>query len=282
MRLESGPAAYDRNYYAAFLLLCVGLGAYFCYDYAVGYAKRNFETAKRRLTTLVDRKDIPDTLPETPTKPIFDALVDTRPTTRDALYERLGQPFTTKQEGNRTFEYFVSVYGMASVTITGNRVDPKSLDWKKWEKTKEEIDHQLYYALFTFAVGLYVLYRVYKAATLRVLIDDEGMVYARRRILFDSMTRLCDYNRKGWVDLYYQHGPEERKLRIDNQKVRKFDEIVDALCQAKGFEDPRQAAEEPEAARETEASDQPPEPTDTPDKPADATEKPPDDTPGTK
>ena len=116
-----------------------------------------------------------------------------------------------------------------------------------WNKSKDEIQLQLYCALVAFAFGLYMLTRVYKAATLRVVIDDDGMTYGKRRIAFADMVRLCDYSRKGWVDLYYRFGSQERKLRIDNQKVRKFNEIIDTLCEAQGFEDPRAAAAPAEA-----------------------------------
>jgi hypothetical protein len=253
MKLESGPAAYDRNYYLAFLVLCVGLCGYFLYDYIVGYVNKNREVARKQLIPLVGADNVPDKFGPAPTKPVFDALAQSQPTDPAAVREALGAPFTVKQTvDGESIEYYVSDYGMATVRSRNGRIQPNALDWRSWGKSKEEIRVQLYCALFALAVGLYVLYRVYKAATLRAAIDDEGMTYGGRRILFDDMARLCDYSRKGWVDLYYRRGSEERKLRIDNQKIRKFDEIIDTLCEIKGFEDPRAAAEEAEAAPEPE------------------------------
>lgn len=251
MRLESGSAAYDRNYYLIFLLLCLGMGGYFLYDYYIGYPNKNLEAARKALTPLMDVENIPKTLPKTPTKPELEALVKTQPTDPAAVREALGQPLFTKTVGNESLEYYVSAYGMAGVPVLRGRVNPQKISWKPWEKSKEEIRLQLYCALVAFAVALYVLTRVYKAATMRVVIDDEGMTYAKRRIPFENMVRLCDYSPKGWVDLYYKHGSQERKLRIDNQKIRKFDEIIEALCEAKGFEDPRKAAEQPEQTEES-------------------------------
>jgi len=88
-------------------------------------------------------------------------------------------------------------------------------------------------------------------------IDDEGMVYDGQRIAFADMVSLRDYSPKGWIDLYYRVGEREKRLRLDNEKVLRFDEIVDALCKAKGFrnevreyaeEKARQKAEEAAAA----------------------------------
>jgi hypothetical protein len=256
MRLESGPAAYDRNYYLIFLLLCVCMGAYFLYDYQIGYPKKNMEAARKALTPLNGAENIPQTLPEIPTRSELEALVSQQPTDPADVHQVLGQPLFTKpgERPGEKLEYFVSAYGMARVPVVYGRADIKQVHWMPWDKSKDDIRMQLYCAVIAFVIGLFVLRRVYKAATLRALIDDEGMTYGGRRIPFENMLRLCDYNRKGWVDLYYKHGPQERKLRIDNQKVRKFDEIIDTLCAAKGLEDPRTAAEE---AQQSAAADAP-------------------------
>jgi hypothetical protein len=67
------------------------------------------------------------------------------------------------------------------------------------------------------------------------------MSYGGRLIPWDSMTALRDYSPKGWVDLYHTAQGRERKLRLDNQRVRRFDEIVEAICARKGFADPVRA-----------------------------------------
>jgi hypothetical protein len=252
MKLESGPAAYDRNYYLIFLILCLGLGGYFLYDFKIGYPNKNREHAQKQLTPLLGADYDVSALPLEPTKPIFTDLVKSKPATAAAIHEKLGDPLTIRpSETGETVEYFVSLYGMGVVPVLAGKPDLEKANWITWNKTKEEIALQFWCALICFAVALYVLSRVYRAARLRAVIDDEGMTYGAKRIAFASMDRLCDYSPKGWVDLYYKHGPQERKLRIDNQKIRKFHEIIDALCEAKGFEDPRGAGEEP--AKEAEA-----------------------------
>lgn len=244
MKLESGPAAYDRNYYLVFFILCAGLGGYFYYDYTIGYVKKNREAAHKSLAPLIGADKLPEKFPASPTRPEFQALIESNPTRIQDVYDKIGQPLArVSTDDGVVVEYFVSDYGRALVSVTNGGLDPTKIAWTTWFKTKEEIKLQFYCAIVCFAVGLYVLTRVFRAATLRAVIDDEGMTYAGRRIPFDNMTRLCDYNRKGWVDLYYDLGAQERKLRIDNQKIRKFDEIVDALCKAKGFDDPHKATE---------------------------------------
>lgn len=66
------------------------------------------------------------------------------------------------------------------------------------------------------------------------------MQYARTKIPFDAMVSLRDYSPKGWVDLYHRAdgGGNETRLRLDNQKIKEFDAIVDRIAQEKGWENP--------------------------------------------
>lgn len=266
MRLESGPAAYDRNYHLIILVGCLALAAYFYYDYTIGYVKKNLAEARKQFMAHGWSDVDLATLKPTPTKPNFDALVESQPTELAQVHEKLGEPFKREDSGSGIpVEYFASTYGMVTVPTFKGRIDPARMKWTLWAKSKDEIRMQLYCAIFALVVALYFLYRTYRAATLRAVIDDDGMTYGGQRIPFDDMARLCDYSRKGWVDLYYQRGPQERRLRIDNQKIRRFDEIIDTLCEVKGFPDPRPAAAQPEAAES-------PEPTTTDDSDADRTE----------
>ncbi len=248
MKLESGPAAYDRNYYIIFLLLCLGLGAYFYYDYHTGYLKKNHEEARKTLMPIVGAANVPEQLPEHPTGPEFRDLLAGSANTLDTFRAKLGKPLASKTDDNgTTFDYYPSRYGMGILAHTNGKILAKGSRWNTWYKSKDEIRFQLYCAFVCFLVALYALYRVYKAATLRAVIDDEGMTYGGLRIPFSSMKRLCDYSPKGWVDLYYDAGGVERKLRIDNQKIRKFDEIIDALCARTGLPDPRSTEQKKES-----------------------------------
>ncbi len=233
MRLESGPARTDRNWWLLRTVVCLGIAGWFVYDGLIGYHKRNREAATLKLNAPepFGGQVKFDDLGETPTKDTFEKALKAKPSTNEELQQHLGHPtFVSGAD-----QYYVSRYGYAKVTVKDGRATLSPADWVTWGKTREEIDHQFYWAVGWAAVGLYFLWRLIKAATLRVVVDDEGLTYAGQRILFADMVSLRDYSPKGWIDLYYKRGAGEKKLRLDNEKVLRFDEIVAAICEAKGF-----------------------------------------------
>lgn len=261
MTLQSGPALFDRMYFGGFALLCIGFSAYFFYDWKIGYAEKNRHNAVQSLVTIVERDRIPDPLPEIPTHSDFQQLLRDNPKTADDLRKRLGQPIATKPESDgRTIEYFASAFGMATVALRGPRVLPGEMDWHTWDKTQGEIVQQFWCGIISAILALWVISRFVRASRLRVVIDDSGMNYDGRMIAFDDMVRLEDYSPKGLVTLAYRSGAVEKKLRLDNHKVALFDEIIDALCEIKGFDNPQPPDEEAEEGEPE--TDDPQEPAD--------------------
>jgi len=265
MTLKSGPAVMDRIYWSVVTLACLAFAAYFFYDGKWGYLKKNRAEAAQRLPALIERSIDQVELGDSPTQADFEKLradvqkvkASGRPATPEQVHQAFGAAVHKRHEGpGRTVEYFVSVYGCATVAIDNGRVNPGALAWTKWNKTKEQIQQQYYWGLIPLLIGLYAGLRAYRAMTLRVVIDEEGMTYAAQRIPFEAMTELRDYNRKGWVDLYHRTDAGQKRLRLDNQKVAKFDEITEAICQATGFENPitayHEKAEQEQAQREEE------------------------------
>jgi hypothetical protein len=242
MTLESGPARTDRNWQLLRTVIFLGFGAYFVYDGLYGYPRANRAKAEEALkgrpfNGKVAFKD----LGEKPDQPDFKRL------------EASGPP--TLVDGGDA--YYVSRYGYIKVPRTGEPT------WRPWDKTASQIREQYYWAIIPFALALPFIWKLCKALTLRVVIDDDGLVYSGRRIAFPDMTSLRDYSPKGWIDLYYRSAGRESKLRLDNEKVARFDEIVAAICQARGFRNEvqayaerkaRQEAEEAEPAEQTEAA----------------------------
>lgn len=252
MHLESGPATAERNWFLIVGLACllapqVGV-AHFIYDGTWGYLKENRQQAHERLAPLVgDAREIPPVLGPTPTQAEYERIKRSGADAAE-LRRQFGEPFHVATDpGGQRFEYYVSDYGKMTVPVRADRPRVAEASWVPWGKSKEEIEQQYYWALVPLAFALYAGYRVYKAVTLRVVLDEAGMVYDGRRIGWDEMTGLTNYSRKGWVDLYY--GPAGRKrLRLDNQRVARFDEIIDAIAQRKGFADPRTAGEDQDEA----------------------------------
>lgn len=238
MKLESGPAKTDTIWQLVRAVLFLGFAAYFVYDGAVGYPNRNRAAAEQVLQTRPFDGGVKfDGLAEIPDKVDFDQFRKSHPTV--ASLDQIHQAFGVPAYVDKTTEYFISRYGYAQVLIPapGGDVKTGEMIWKPWAKTRDEVKAQFYWAIIPVIPGLWFLWRLIKAATLRVTIDDEGMIYAGQRIAFADMVSLCDYSPKGWIDLHYKvaGSTEERKLRLDNEKVLRFDDIVAAICEAKHF-----------------------------------------------
>lgn len=271
--VESGPAATDRNYWIFVLLLCSGMAAWFFYDGAVGYLNKNRAEARRQLAQ-IGLNPVP-ALPARPTDDDFRALLrdliragggnppggtdqarllrmlheTPRVMTPDEIekHEAFRTPIHTRREPGDDVKYYASDYGMAIIHVRNGAIDWQKSAWTSFGKTPEEIRAQFYWALIPVAFGGYALYRMIGAATLRVVVDDRGLTYAGRLIPWEAMTSLRDYNRKGWVDLYHTAFGPEKRLRLDNQRIRLFDEVVDAIAQKTGFENPVKAYAEAQA-----------------------------------
>lgn len=256
MRLESGPAKADRNWQIVRAAIFLAFALWFVYDGLIGWPNENREEAKKILENREYEGDVTfDDLGDQPDEATLTQLRAGGATTQDELRRILGQPTRVRRDGTgEVTEYYASRWGVISASVKNGRIVPESLAWKKWYKDRGEIRGQFAFAAIPLPFVLYFLWRLYKAVTLRVVIDDEGMTYAGRRIAFADMTDLRDYSPKGWIDLYYKVGESERKLRLDNEKVRLFDEIVAAICEKKGFKNEvqeyavRKAHEEAEAA----------------------------------
>ncbi|MFO0839027.1 MAG: hypothetical protein U1D55_10925 [Phycisphaerae bacterium] len=245
MRLESGPASGDRNYFLGATVVCLGMAVWFLYDGLRGWPAANLEAAGQQLAQLEGKPVDSSNLPERPYKGDYDALLAKSPKSLEDVRAALGDPIHSKETAvGETTSYFASRYGLATVPSIGGHVDAARMNWKTWHKSHDDVVGQIYWALIPLALALYTGFRLIRAVTLRVQIDETGMNYAGRQIAFDAMTALRDYSAKGWIDLYYRDGAGERKLRIDNQKVKRFDEIIAALCAAKGFQNPLPAADE--------------------------------------
>jgi hypothetical protein len=233
--LESGPAKFDRNYWLVVCVVFVVVAAYFFYDGAVGYRNQNIAEAQKHLLSWVDG---PVEFGEIPSKDDYDAMLKVGPQSVAEVHKLLGQPVQPRPGVADGTELFISAYGMATVPVRNGRVDLAQSRWYAWGKSKEEIRNQYYWGLVVIIGSAYFLVRAVRAARLRAVIDEEGLSYGGRRIAFADMKDLRDYNRKGWVDLYYQDGEREQRLRIDNQKIAKFEEIVALLCEREGFDNP--------------------------------------------
>jgi hypothetical protein len=247
MRVESGPAKWDYYRYLIMTLVFFGWWAYCYYDGTWGWVNKNRAEARKQLAPIVaGAREIPEALGSSPTSAEFESIRDARPEVAE-LHKRFGAPFhSTAGQSGETIDYYVSDYGMIKVTTKLNRVKPGGLEWTLWYKPKSEIGQQHYWGLAGLIVAAITGYYFVRAARFRLVVDEKGLTCEGRFIPFESMTGFTNYSRKGWVDL--NHGAP-KALRLDNQRLAKFDETIDAICEAKGFPDPRR-----ELAEDTEPS----------------------------
>lgn len=242
MHLTSGPALYDRLYWSGFALVFLAWSGWFVYDGSRGWPDKNRAQAPKVWSTFGTNTELPgDVFDERPAGQDVEALnrdSGRGPLTQAQVQERLGQPFHTVVDETRRVEYFGSLYGVARATFVGDRLEGE-VQWRAWYKDRSEIRQQFYWALVPLALALFFGYRFVQAALLRARVDDEGLTWGRQRVPFSAMTSLRDYSPKGWVDLYYTADDgREKRIRIDNQKIARFDEIVEAIAQARGFANP--------------------------------------------
>jgi hypothetical protein len=240
MRLQSGPARGDAIYFSGFVLLCLFMAGWFYRDYRWGYIEKNRIEARKQLTGPIQaaKQTMPATFGAKISKAEFDAAKASGKI--EDIRRAFGEPLLRNESvPGEVLEIYVSDYGRAEVPLRNGAPVADKMTWTTWYKDREEVEGQLYWAMIPLALSLYAMLRLGRAVSLRAVIDDSGLTYGGKHIPFASMTRLTDYSKKGWVDLYYTTAAGEQKLRIDNQKIAKFDEIIDELCREKGFPDPR-------------------------------------------
>ena len=242
MILESGPAKTDRTYWLVVGLIFIAYAGWCVYDGAVRYPDQNCEEAVNALQQWTIHPARP-TLRFT--EDDFKRVRDSNPTRAD-LRKAFGPPVSDRSDADR----FASIFGLVTAPLNSSgRLLVDKMSWQRWSRRPDDIRLQYGLAILVAVIAVFLLRRAYKAWTLRATLDDEGMTYGGRRIAYADMVSLRDYNPKGWVDLYYRTGAGEKKLRIDNQKIAKFDEIAQLICEKRDFQNPITAdteAEEPE------------------------------------
>lgn len=250
MQLQSGPAKKESIIQFAIFLFVFAWGLYFFYDWKVGYPKKNRTHAIEALPTFVGDKELQDenkaaalydSLTEYPTKNDFGELVKTTPKTLadvQAFFDRAPDKVAEKDGG--TSSYYLSKTGAVAIETRDGRMQPLTDgSWRTWHKTKDEVQMQFYFAFVPIALSLLFLRNFIRARRLTATLDDEMIVYGDKKIPYTKISRIDRYNPKGWVDVYYlDEAGDEKRLRVDKEKIAKFDEIIAILSEKKGIENP--------------------------------------------
>lgn len=242
MQIESGTTKWWRNRHLMFLAMFFGFAAYFAYDGYYAWPAKNLKWAAQAMGVS------PETVQPNPRVNMaairqletdlkqrgsmaFSELVD-------RLQSHLGEPNLSRE--NEYWWVGPAMYVKAAIEDGKPQlaVEPSR------EHSESSIQGQKWFAGLLLAAGLIALLKLIHVLKTRIVLDEDGLRYNRRQIPWDAMTglRKDDYARKGWVDLEYTGGGATRSLRLDSYHIEKFNEIVQAICERKGFEPPVAAA----------------------------------------
>lgn len=249
MRIESGPTRERKVRTSITFLLVVLMAVWFAYDGLIGYPAKNKAEHLEQLTP-EEREQAGDVrICERVAKDGIPAAKEAiRPRDlarqREALEKLYGEP--PSFEGVDAWYYFGPAYRMKFILKRG-RLD--EVIGQKAQKAAYDIWIQQALATGLGVVALFAGWHLVRVVRTRLVLDEQGLVYrGRGPIGWDAMKALqtASFRKKGWVDLIYEDRGAERRLRLDEYHVAKFDEVMDEMCARKGFENPLPAEEDKE------------------------------------
>ncbi len=242
MQIESGPTG-ERKVRTLLLFLMVAVfSAWFAYDGWVGYPRSNYNEHLGQLTK--EERESVGELPVYPTvnkakwesgvKAVKEASASQRRSVLEALFE--AKP---SYENAEAMYYFGPAYRVKVSLRDGFPGDP--MIGSPATKSETSIEWQLYLGAVLAVVSVYLLWFVLRVVRTHLVLDDTGLTYSGRGpIRWDQMKQL-DISRfadKGWVDLLYDDNGAEGRVRLDEYHLARFDDIIDEICERKGFENP--------------------------------------------
>jgi len=183
------------------------------------------------------------------------------------VLNELGNPLLIRPGVKEENEYwhYVGQYGRLELEVEKTK-DPVlgNVISASWEQTpadyrEDSIKQQKFFFVACTILSLLGAVFFVMIWRTRVIVDDSGLTYNRRTIPWEAMTSLDSgqYHAKGWLTLFYQDNQSQRKLKLDSFKIQAFDDVVDAICEKKGFPNPIPIVEPAEAddSREEEESE---------------------------
>lgn len=246
MRIDSGTTTEHRVRLGLFLTMLVVFAAYFGYDGVWGYPAKNLDWARQNIPNLPpEQKSGITTNPKVVMARLAEieqAAKSEAGVTEEQVRAMLGEPGAIadrKDNGGGKDHWYVGPAACAGIQIVDGRVrDVRRLE--NINKSESDISMQkvLGAILSVIAVGVAAYY--IRIMTMRTVLDDEGLRLKGRKINWDQMTGLdtSEYDAKGWLALVYRRDGEEEAVRLDSYHIASFDEIVNTICERKGFNSP--------------------------------------------
>jgi len=240
MTIESGTTKDRRNRIVIFVVMCLVFAGWFAHDGFNKYPAKNIKWARQslqRVGTLPDPKD----LTANP-KAIIKNLEQIKSGMSLAEVKTLlGEP--TFQEGKDYCYIGLASYGWFKIAAD-NVITVEDVK-ENTEPSESDIRNQKYFALVAALTALVSLGYLIRIMRVRYVLDDAGLAIRGKKIAYEDMIGLAtgDYERKGWLDLKCRVGSAESFVRLDSYLIDRFDEIVNAICEKKGFQSPIKSPE---------------------------------------
>jgi len=245
MRIETGTTN-ERLARCGIITLALGVfSVWFAVDGWYRYPRKSMEIFQKDLKL--------DTLPQPHPKlgypdPVVPRTKYRAGLTKAEILAELGTPLAVRPAPTDKTEHwhYVGQFGRLELEVERTK-DPNvgKVVGANWEQTpadyrRDSIRQQKFFTVVCAILALAGTVWFVRIWRTRVIVDSTGLIYNRRTISWEAMTRLdsSQYPAKGWVTLIYQDGPKERRLKLDSFKIDAFDDVVDGICRQKGFVNP--------------------------------------------
>jgi hypothetical protein len=231
MRIESGcPKGELIRAYLTALIVCGG-SVYFFYDGFIGYPRENLEWA---IENLPEEPETPPDIKPNITGATHITVEEKVKSgaTPDEIIALIGAPSYQTAEQH----WHIGPGGYIDLKIAGSKIVESS--YVKADHSEAQLLLQKVLGLICLPIGLYLVFKAVKLAGLKIVLDDDGLSYSSQPTLrWDAMTGLniSNYASKAWVNVEHTGGGP---VKLDGYRIDKFDELVKAICEKKGFESP--------------------------------------------
>lgn len=252
MPIQSGPTGERKVRSSLLFLMVLVFGLWFAYDGWIGYPGENYRENLDQLPT--EQRETTKDLR------VYDSVnVDSSSSANQVIKKFRGQPATVRSKlealfgGPPSYEtkdamyYFGPAYRVI-IPLDFDSTDDRNVLGRATEKSATDILFQKGLGIGLLIFAAYLFISVMRVRRTRLVLDESGLDYrGAEPITWESMRALdiSNFSRKGHVDLVYDIDGTQRRLRLDEYHLEKFDEVIDEICARKGFENPLPTTEEP-------------------------------------